>query len=432
MNLSISRALVLVYAVIVVVSFAAIGLVNSWVRERSVSIMAANESRRNAELIFQNLYSVMRKDWSKREITDLISRMNQSIPDIHISVYRSAQVAEAFGEIEFDRQIRETDPVITAVMADGKEHLITGDETLRYIFPILVEAECLACHFNVDIGSVNGVIDIRVPTNRLRVPLEFTLNSITWAFTMVIGVVFVLVLLKMRYLVVRPIVELARHIDRIVESGDLGRRVTGRSFQWMSEVRSLAANFNRLLAELEQTQATLVQLSTTDPLTGLTNRRRFAEALATELERSQRYDHAFGLIMIDLNGFKPINDTRGHAAGDLILQGVAESLKDAVRSSDMVARLGGDEFIVLSPETSHDGATALAQKLKEAVTRLQVQDGDDFVSVGASVGVAVYPDDGKDSDALLERADAAMYADKAAGKQSGAAADLSAESPSNG
>ena len=417
MNLSISRALILVYAVVVMVSFAAVGLVNAWVQERSVSIMAANESRRNAELIFQNLYSIMRKDWSKQEIADIISRMNKSIPDINVSVYRSKQVADAFGEIEVDKIIRESDPEILAVMANGKERLISENEILRYVFPILVEAECLACHFNADIGSVNGVIDIRMPTHRLRVPLEFTLNSITWAFTLVIGVMFVLVLLKMRYLVVRPIVEVAQHINLIVESGDLSRRVTGRSFQWMTEVRSLAANFNRLLTELEQTQATLVQLSTTDPLTGLTNRRRFAEALAAEMERSRRYDHSFALIMIDLNGFKPINDTRGHGVGDLILQGVAETLRDAVRVSDVAARLGGDEFVVLSPETSAEGAAALGLKLKDAISRLQVQDGDDFVSVGASVGVALFPADGDTADSLLERADAAMYADKARGKQ---------------
>jgi diguanylate cyclase (GGDEF)-like protein len=416
MQLSISRTLVVIYVAIAVVSFAAIGLVSSWVQERSVATIAASESRRNAELIFQNLYSVMRKGWSKAEITELVSRMNDAIPDIRVAIYRSQQVADAFGEIESDRTIRTSDPEIAATIMTGQERLITMGETPRYIYPVRVGPECRDCHVNAVLGSINGVIDIRFPTNRLRVPLEFTLNSVTWAFIAVIGAIFVLVLLKVRFLVARPITDLARHIDGIVVSGDLSRRVAGRSFQWLSEVRSLAHNFNRLMEELESSRTALVELSTTDPLTGLANRRRFSEALSAEVERSQRYGHGFALIMIDLDGFKPINDRWGHAAGDLVLKAVAGALTVAVRANDLPARLGGDEFIILSPETSAEGARTLADKLTLAIAALRVQAVNAELTVGASVGVALFPDQGRTAGELLARADAAMYADKSSRK----------------
>ncbi|OAN48781.1 GGDEF domain-containing protein [Magnetospirillum moscoviense] len=419
MQLSISRTLVVIYTAIAVVSFAAIGMASTWIQDRSVTTIAAAESRRNAELIFQNLYSVMRKGWSKAEITDLVGRMNDAIPDIRVSVYRSQQVADSFGEIEGDRIARSTDKDIAAAMASGQDRLITLGDTLRYIYPVTVSAECQECHVGAKIGSVNGVIDIRFPISRLRVPLEFTLGTITWVFTAVIAAIFILVLVKVRYLVARPITYLARHIDGIVVSGDLSRRVTGRSYQWLSEVGSLAHNFNRLMEELESSRAALVEQSITDPLTGLANRRRFSEALAAEVVRSQRYGHPFGLIMLDLDGFKPINDRHGHAAGDMVLSAVAEALTANVRANDLPARLGGDEFVVLLPETGPEGIKALCDKLTHAIHALRVTTATAELSVGVSLGSALFPDQGRSAGELLARADAAMYADKGRHKSRG-------------
>jgi diguanylate cyclase (GGDEF)-like protein len=412
MQLSISRTLLVIYAGIALLSVVAVGVVAGWVKDRSVATLALSESRRNAELVFQNLYSVMRKGWTKDEISELIERMNTTVPDIQVGIVRSQQVADAFGEIEGDRKIRLTDPIIADVMAKGHDRLEIMGDKLRYIYPVLVGAECQTCHFNAAIGSVNGVIDITFPTDRLRIPLNFTLNTVIYAFVFMAGLLLLIVLLKVRFLVARPISRLAMHIEHIIISGDLSRRVSGRSFQWLREVRSLADNFNTLMDELESSRASLVALSKTDALTGLANRVRFAEELEREIERARRHRHNLAVIMIDLDGFKPINDRYGHAAGDLMLKQVAEALGGKVRFNDLVARLGGDEFVVLVPETSAEGVHALAAKLAGAIATASVQVSGAVVAVGASLGIALFPDHADSPAQLLAHADAAMYADK--------------------
>jgi diguanylate cyclase (GGDEF)-like protein len=146
----------------------------------------------------------------------------------------------------------------------------------------------------------------------------------------------------------------------------------------------------------------------TDPLTGLANRRGLGERIEYEVLRHARQKHRFAIVMIDLDGFKGVNDRFGHPAGDELLRDVSASLREAVRDQDTVARLGGDEFCVLAPETDGAGGAHLADRITAAVRR--VTTGLDNLS--ASVGVAVYPDDGATAPAVLDAADAAQIAAK--------------------
>jgi diguanylate cyclase (GGDEF)-like protein/PAS domain S-box-containing protein len=156
-----------------------------------------------------------------------------------------------------------------------------------------------------------------------------------------------------------------------------------------------------------------------DMLTGLANRRVFAEALISQLARERRYGGESSLLMIDLDGFKEVNDGIGHAAGDLVLQAVADLIAARVRDTDLVARLGGDEFAVLLPETPRSGAEVLAIDIVQAVRELSVDAGaGQRAAVTASVGVACseeLPDD-RDEDTLLAAADVAMYEAKRTGR----------------
>lgn len=412
MRLSISRTLLAIFILIALLSAVAVAAVGQWVQERSVNALAVSESRRNAELIFQNLYSVMRKGWTKDEIEELVVRINRTDPDLRIAVYRSQQVADDFGDIEADRNKRVSDPLIAEAMAGGGERLAANGTELRFIYPIPVAEECLDCHVSAKPGTINGVIDISFPLQKLRVPLEFTLNSVTLVFAVLIALLFVVTLISIRYLVTIPMSRLAAHIDGIVTSGDLSRRVDGRSFQWLHEVRSLAENFNRLMADLEISRARLVEQSTTDPLTGLSNRRQFQEFYAVELERARRQGQKLAVLMIDLDGFKPINDRWGHATGDTVLRRAAAAMVGHVRVIDMVARVGGDEFAVLAPGTGAEGARALAEKLAIAIQDERVDVSDVRVSVQASIGFGIFPDDGATADEVLNAADEAMYEDK--------------------
>ncbi len=156
----------------------------------------------------------------------------------------------------------------------------------------------------------------------------------------------------------------------------------------------------------------LHQEALTDPLTGLPNRRAFEETLEREVHRARRYGHTFALLMVDLNGFKRINDTYGHVQGDVVLRQAAQALRSALRDSDFLARYGGDEFVILLPETNARRARRVAQKLAQCIEQLTFEGLPPEERCGLSAGVAVYPRDATDPYRLLELADQRMYAHK--------------------
>ena len=154
--------------------------------------------------------------------------------------------------------------------------------------------------------------------------------------------------------------------------------------------------------------------ATTDPLTGLSNRRAFNEHLDDEIRRSSRYNHPFVLLIMDLDGFKAINDTYGHPTGDLTLQRVAVCLQNSIRDTDFLARYGGDEFAIILPETKKAQAFSLVAKIAEALTRCDMP----WTSTGnphkmsLSVGIASFPDDAREEQSLVASADADLYRHK--------------------
>lgn len=153
-----------------------------------------------------------------------------------------------------------------------------------------------------------------------------------------------------------------------------------------------------------------------DPLTGLPNRALFSDRLGNELARAKRQGGHFALIFIDLDHFKPINDNYGHAVGDLLLQQVAQRMKESIRASDTVGRIGGDEFVVLMPMLAEaEAAKLLAEKLRHVIAQPFVLDGREL-TISCSLGVALYPDDGPDEITLTKSADEAMYRAKESGR----------------
>lgn len=158
--------------------------------------------------------------------------------------------------------------------------------------------------------------------------------------------------------------------------------------------------------------------SVLDALTGLYNRRFFDERFEHEFLRAERYGRSLSVVMIDIDRFKLYNDRHGHVAGDEVLREVADILRDGVRTTDTVARYGGEEFVLLIPETNKAQVMALVERLRERVEAhpflgAESQPGG---ALTISLGVAGYPDDSRDRLELLERADAALYAAKRAGR----------------
>jgi diguanylate cyclase (GGDEF)-like protein len=161
----------------------------------------------------------------------------------------------------------------------------------------------------------------------------------------------------------------------------------------------------------------IAQEALTDPLTGLWNRRQMAETLDREVSRALRFGHEISLIILDVDDFKRINDRLGHLQGDIVLETVADLVKDATRDIDVAARYGGDELALILVETGNEGATILAERLRERVrdTEVPLRDGG-TMGVTISVGVATLPDSAEDLESLVDGADRALLRAKRSGK----------------
>lgn len=226
-----------------------------------------------------------------------------------------------------------------------------------------------------------------------------------------------------------PLDELARFTRQVREERAFDRRAPAAG---VAEIDALADDFNALLAEVQAREAELLarharlrsrnevlrQQAEADPLTGLPNRAAFAVRLQQAVDRAAERDVALGLMFVDADRFKAINDTHGHAVGDRVLVEIGRRLQRSLRESDLVARLGGDEFaILLEPLADAADAQLVAGKIEATMHQPLAIDGGPTLVPRVSIGLALYPADGADAQALLAHADRLMYHAKRAQRE---------------
>jgi diguanylate cyclase (GGDEF)-like protein len=196
--------------------------------------------------------------------------------------------------------------------------------------------------------------------------------------------------------------------------GGVGREAA-QSSELVDQVEALRRRYHESVSQLASLTGRLRELAMIDSLTGVLNRRAFLDHADGEWVRHRRHDHSLSCAMIDVDGFKHINDTFGHAAGDALLQHIGALLRATLRASDLPARLGGDEFIALMPETNLEGAAATAERLLGRVLARPLAVLDQNITATLSIGVASA--DGCGSlEELMARADRALYRAKKEGR----------------
>ncbi len=361
-------------------------------------VLAENAS---ASLMFQDAHSAQ----------ELLQSIQQS-PDIH-------------GAALYDKDRRKFADVVVAghsvpaSLDSLQERTDYGWEYLNFTQPVMLEGESIGALY-------------------LKVDLEMLYMHMAWQALGTVVAAFLAMLAASRLLrrlnrsILRPINGLSALMEQVSEQNDYAARAAPSD---ITELNALADGFNDMLGQIQQrdierreAENKTRRLAYFDSLTGLPNRQSFLERLGREIEVAERGKGRLAILFMDLDGFKGINDTMGHNAGDLILQWVSDRLQKSIRPYDMVsrlpadesgvelARLGGDEFTALIPRIAQpENALLVAHRIRELMRRPFMLDEREVV-LTASIGIAVYPDDGEDASTLLKHADTAMYHAKDQGR----------------
>lgn len=254
----------------------------------------------------------------------------------------------------------------------------------------------------------------RLPTSEAYAPLA-RLNRFVLSNTVLIIPGLILLLIVLLRIVFRPLRNAARHADQMTR-GEMPLEPLPVVRQ--DEIGHLTTAFNRLLSKLLESRAELEHLAHHDVLTGLPNRSLLADRMQQALARAQRNQQKIAVLFLDLDGFKPINDTLGHEAGDLALCAVSARLSGVIRQEDTLSRVGGDEFVILLTDLSdqpEETAERVARKCLE-VFKQPFLIGDQMWQLGTSIGIAL-GDGACLADPLLIAADQAMYVAKQNGRR---------------
>lgn len=414
-QISLGRLLLTLSVLSVTFAFVLIFGLSGVMRDRAVHELARDDARQISQLIFQSLYSDMRRGWDKQQINESIARLNANLPDLKIKVYRGDIVAQQFGAMKGERRVIEQDTELRLAMSSGKDALLfPNKEAIRYLYPVVAKQECLVCHTQSHVGALHGMVDITYPVSKLKVSFNTVLNSVLGYTLFIIGLVFLILYFKLRYLVVIPIANLVSVMRQVTDDMDLTRQVPSNTR--LLEVQSLASYFNRLLTTVHEYNAKLEELSVRDPMTGLYNRRKFEEFMNYEIIRATRNQRGFSVIMVDLDNFKYINDTFGHPMGDLVLKELTAMLAQGLRKGDVLSRLGGDEFALILPETEAEKGFFVANKLYTALADKVFELPVGKIRCTASFSLVSFPEDGQTAEEMYTAMDVVLYKAKTQGK----------------
>jgi diguanylate cyclase (GGDEF)-like protein len=303
-------------------------------------------------------------------MTTEISRMSERAGGVRFRMISQTPLDPANAPDDLERG------VLNRFAAGEQEftRLVTGQPLpiFRYIRPLRVEQACLECHKSQGyaIGDVLGAVSIAIPVGTMLAENRTTKVLIIIGAVLTIGM-----LVALTYFLT-----------------------------W------------RLVIKLDEVQSHLKRQAATDELTGLKNRRNIMKRLDEELQRALRLKEPLCLMIIDIDHFKRINDTYGHPFGDVVLKGVAASIRETIRSYDTVGRIGGEEFLIISPGVEVDEAVGLAERVRERIGAQEIGNDELKVKVTLSIGVTTLMPGDLGVESLMKRADQALYQAKDQGR----------------
>lgn len=377
----------------------------------SISLFSlVDASRVKARVLAENASaSLMFKD--ARSAQELLQSIQQS-PDVHAAALYDKNRQQFASFVVPGHSV-------PALIGSLQEHIAYGWKYLNFTQPVMLDGELIGgLYLNVDLAMLY--------------------MQMAWQATITLAAAFLAMLVantllqRLNRSVLQPINGLSAMMEQVSDQNDYSARAAPCN---ITELNALAEGFNDMLEQIQQrdiarkeAENKTLRLAYFDSLTGLPNRQSFLERLGREVRIAEREKTRLAILFMDLDGFKGVNDSMGHNSGDLILQWAADRLQQGIRPYDMLvrasidesevelARLGGDEFTALIPRIAKpEDALLVAHRIRELMRRPFVLDGREVV-LTASIGIAVYPDDGEDASSLLKHADTAMYHAKDKGR----------------
>ncbi|MEV4411501.1 GGDEF domain-containing protein [Catellatospora sp. NPDC049609] len=370
---------------------------------------AQSEARRLAQLIAYDIGSGLsgEQPLDRAQLQGYLDDLRRQVQgDVEVVDLRRNVLADTLPEGRATLLGADAGGQVAATIRDGLPRLIDRDGASSamkiVVVPIRTEGEGIVGAVLMDYSVLAGdLVDAGAKARRA---------------TLTAALAAMAVALALGYLLSRGLVHDLRRLTQVAHryaEGDYEARAQVSS---RGEIRELAEAFNAMAARIAERKAVLTDLATTDPLTGLHNRRLFRTSLARGITRAERRGTPFSLIILDLDHFKSINDRYGHLAGDAVLRQVGELLQRELRADDVAARLGGEEFGVVLPDAGRDAAVVIAERLRAVIARSETVYQEHRLTVTASFGVVCYPEHGQSAGELAERADHALYAAKRAGR----------------
>ncbi len=264
-----------------------------------------------------------------------------------------------------------------------------GNEKYDFMGSLKIEPSCLNCHTNQNyvVGDVIGGLRVSIPIDHYKENVEIvdSKTNILYFVTFFTSIVFIVI------------------ITFTIHS------IYTRELNIMKLNKTLENKVNQRTKELREANKKLLEISTTDYLTNLSNRRYFFEMGNKTFHLAKREKSKFSIICIDIDFFKHINDTYGHNIGDEVLKYIANKMSKSIRKSDIVARTGGEEFTILLNNTDENSAFILAEKLRTSVENSVYKTDDLMIQVTISLGISELRQEDEDLDSIISRADRALY-----------------------
>ncbi len=370
-------------------------LYSNFIQSSSIEKSIKEDTNIMAKLVFQNLYTVMKMGGDKELINETIVKIEKDISHINVDIVRNN-----------DRNSK----TINDAFLTKEAQILKKDKTLEFVTPILFKQECLQCHKTSNVDDVAGVLIIEHSILDIKISLKDILVLIFILFILIILVFFTTWIYFLRKYFIQPINNLIGQISKHTTYKDLKNEIIIDTN--IKEIKLLEKAFNIKNKALYNSSNKLEKASNKDHLTGIYNRRKFNEYSTLIINDAQRYEHTFSLILIDLNKFKPVNDTYGHSIGDKVLIFFTQIINKSIRETDYLFRMGGDEFYLLLSNTTYNESIIIVKKLQNKLKHSKFIHGNIELEISASFGSAQYKVDGYKIEDLVKIADERMYKNK--------------------